>query len=197
MMCMKTSSLCHRLHYVDENKCTCRQQGEIMVKPGRNQAGAVREPPVPGSYAGRGAQEFAARIAGLQEDLTLGLGRLMQRMKNSNFRQLWRLTQALERLRQGGLTHTNKKNAGRSEEVVENTGQHDIMSAQNERFCVQNYRNLRELHDFFAVSHDIFASLRPKHGRVGLRPATGGTRGRMDMRPAILALLYRRIGGST
>ena len=87
----------------------------------------------------------------------------MRRIRDSNIRQLLRLTQALANPRQGALTHTNKKNEGRSEEVIENTGPHDFMSVKNERFCVRDCRNLRKSRDFFTVSHHIFAYLRPKN----------------------------------
>ena len=64
-------------------------------------------------------------------------GLLMQRMEDSSLRQLLRLTQASANLRQGALTPTNKKNEGRSEEVIENTGPHDIMSAENSDFVCE------------------------------------------------------------
>jgi len=53
---------------------------------------------------------------------------MMQRMEDSNVRRLWRLTTTLIRIRQGGMTQKDVKNADRSGYVAENKGQHDTMS---------------------------------------------------------------------
>ena len=136
-------------------------KGKRWCSQDKNQVGIVNRPYLI-STLGEVPGEFAARIASLPEDMA-AREFVMQRMKDSALRQLWRLASALESLRPGALTHTNKKNAGRSEEVVENTRPHDIMPAKKSAFVCESYGNLRKLHDFFAVSHDIFACLRPKN----------------------------------
>ena len=89
-------------------------------------------------------------------------GCLMQHIEDSDFRQLSPPIQGLENLRQGALTHTNKKNAGRSEEVVENTRAQDIMSAENGDFACEITELIANCTTFSRVLHDIFADLRPK-----------------------------------
>jgi hypothetical protein len=52
---------------------------------------------------------------------------LLQRMEDSNLRRLWRLTNTLMKVRQGGLTPKDVKNADRSGDVHENKGAMDKM----------------------------------------------------------------------
>jgi hypothetical protein len=56
---------------------------------------------------------------------------LMQRMEDSNLRQLWRLTNVLFKVRDGALTRRDIKNEGRTDYVYENTGMDDKLSGEN------------------------------------------------------------------
>jgi hypothetical protein len=52
---------------------------------------------------------------------------LLQRMEDAHLRRLWRLTNTLMKVRQGGLTPKDVKNEGRSGNVYENKGLDDKM----------------------------------------------------------------------
>jgi hypothetical protein len=53
---------------------------------------------------------------------------LMQRMKHSSLRPLWRLTNVLFKVRNGALAHRDVKNEGTSGDVYENKGVSDTMT---------------------------------------------------------------------
>jgi hypothetical protein len=55
---------------------------------------------------------------------------LLQKMEDSHLRRLWRLTNTLMKIRQGGLAPKDVKNEDRSGNVYENKGTDDIMSDQ-------------------------------------------------------------------
>ena len=63
---------------------------------------------------------------------------LMQRMEDSNLRQLWRLTNVLFKVRNGALTRRNVKNEDRSDYVYENTCTEDKMSGDGASFLQEN-----------------------------------------------------------
>ncbi len=63
---------------------------------------------------------------------------LMQRMEDSNLRQLWRLTNVLFKVRNGALTHRDVKNEGRPGDVYENKGEDDKMSGNLAVFLQEN-----------------------------------------------------------
>jgi len=52
----------------------------------------------------------------------------MTEMKLAALRQLWRLTKVLFKLGKGALAHKDVKNAGRSGDMYENTGNTDEMT---------------------------------------------------------------------
>jgi len=70
--------------------------------------------------------ENLAALAAPQDDPSM----LMQRMDDSNLRQLWRLTNVLFKVRSGGLTSKDVKNGDRSGDVYENKGEPDKMSSE-------------------------------------------------------------------
>ncbi len=76
---------------------------------------------------------LAAKTAPLDEK-----SQLMQRLEDSNLRQLWRLTNLLLRLRNGGPTLRDVKNEATSGDVYENKGEHDKMSGENDDFLQEN-----------------------------------------------------------
>jgi hypothetical protein len=55
---------------------------------------------------------------------------LLQKMEDSHLRRLWRLTNTLMKIRQGGLAPKDVKNEDRSGNVYENKGTDDILSDQ-------------------------------------------------------------------
>src|ERR1035441_2751676 len=55
---------------------------------------------------------------------------LLQRMEDSHLRRLWRLTNTLMKLRQGGLTPKDVKYEGRSGNVDENKGPQDKLTEE-------------------------------------------------------------------
>jgi hypothetical protein len=55
---------------------------------------------------------------------------LMQRMEDSNLRQLWRLTNVMFKVRNGALTRRDVKNEGRTDYVYENTVADDKLSGE-------------------------------------------------------------------
>ena len=74
--------------------------------------------------------ENLAALTAPQDEKSL----LMQRMEDSSLRQLWRLTNMLFRVRNGGLTLRDVKNEDRPGYVYENTGDDDKMSSEKEGF---------------------------------------------------------------
>ncbi len=78
-------------------------------------------------------ENLAAKTAPLDEKSLL-----MQRREDSNLRQLWRLTNLLLRLRNGGPTLRDVKNEATSGDVYENKGEHDKMSGENDDFLQEN-----------------------------------------------------------
>jgi hypothetical protein len=60
---------------------------------------------------------------------------LLQRMEDSYLRRLWRLTNMLMRVRGGGLTRRDVKNADRSGDLYENKGDDDKMSEEKSDIC--------------------------------------------------------------
>jgi hypothetical protein len=65
----------------------------------------------------RSSENMAALMAPQDENALL-----MQRMEDSNLRQLWRLTNTLIKVRNGALTHKDVKNEDRPDYVHENKG---------------------------------------------------------------------------
>jgi len=78
--------------------------------------------------------ENLAALTAPQDEKSL----LMQRMEDSSLRQLWRLTNMLFRVRNGGLTLRDVKNGTTSGDVHENTGDDDKMSSENPGFLQEN-----------------------------------------------------------
>jgi len=74
--------------------------------------------------------ESLAALAAPQDEKSL----LMQRMEDSNLRQLWRLTNVLFKVRNGALTRRDVKNEDCSGDVYENTGADDKLSGENTGF---------------------------------------------------------------
>ena len=67
----------------------------------------------------------------------------LQRMEDSNLRRLWRLTNTLMKVRQGGLRQKDVKNAGRSGDMYENKGSGDTMTETKIDFVSENARDLQ------------------------------------------------------
>ncbi len=63
---------------------------------------------------------------------------LMQRLEDSSLRQLWRLTNMLFRVRNGGLTLRDVKNEDRPGYVHEKKGDDDKMSSEKQGFLQEN-----------------------------------------------------------
>jgi len=59
---------------------------------------------------------------------------LMQRMEDSSRHQLWRLTNALFKVRNGALIHKDVKNEDRPDYVHENKGEWDKMDDNRDGF---------------------------------------------------------------
>ena len=78
-------------------------------------------------------ENFAAMMAPKDENALL-----MQRMEDSNLRQLWRLTNVLFKVRNGALSHKNVKNEDRSWDVHENKGEGDKMDDNPSGFLAEN-----------------------------------------------------------
>jgi hypothetical protein len=78
-------------------------------------------------------ENLAALVAPRNENALL-----MQRLEDSSLRQLWRLTNMLFRLRNGGLTLRDGKNGDRPGYVHENIGDVDKMSSENHRLLHEN-----------------------------------------------------------
>jgi hypothetical protein len=78
-------------------------------------------------------ENLAALVAPRNENALL-----MQRLEDSSLRQLWRLTNMLFRLRNGGLTLRDGKNGDRPGYVHENTGDDDKMSSEEHGFLQEN-----------------------------------------------------------
>ena len=81
----------------------------------------------------RSPESLAALIAPRDENALL-----MQRMEDSSLRKLWRLTNMLFRVRNGGLTLRDVKNEDRPGYVHENTGDDDKMSSEKHEFLQEN-----------------------------------------------------------
>jgi hypothetical protein len=78
-------------------------------------------------------ENLAALVAPRDENALL-----MQRLEDSSLRQLWRLTNMLFRVRNGGLTLRDGKNGDRPGYVHENTGDGDKMSSEKHGFLQEN-----------------------------------------------------------
>jgi hypothetical protein len=63
---------------------------------------------------------------------------LMQRQEDSSLRQLWRLTNMLFRVRNGGLALRDVRNEGTSGDVYENKGDSDKMSSEKDGILQEN-----------------------------------------------------------
>ena len=59
---------------------------------------------------------------------------LMQRVEDSGLHQMWGLTYALIKVRNGALTHKDVKNEGTSGDVYENKGESDKMDDNRDDF---------------------------------------------------------------
>ena len=86
----------------------------------------------------RSCENMAALMAPQDENALL-----MQRMEDSNLRQLWRLTNTLIKVRNGALTHKDVKNEDRPDYVHENKGAHDTMPENQSDFLAENARFAR------------------------------------------------------
>jgi hypothetical protein len=75
----------------------------------------------------RSSENLAALMAPRDQNALL-----MQRMEDSNLRQLWRLTNTLIKVRKGALTKKDVKNEDRSDYVYENKGEYDKMSSEKQ-----------------------------------------------------------------
>ena len=62
----------------------------------------------------------------------------MQRMEDSNLRRLWRLTNTLEKVRNGALARKDVKNADRSHDMYENKDTHDTMTGMKNEIVSEN-----------------------------------------------------------
>jgi len=81
----------------------------------------------------RSPESLAALIAPRDENALL-----LQRVEDSSLRKLWRLTNMLFRVRNGGLTLRDVKNKDRPGSVHENTGDGDKMSSDNAGLLQKN-----------------------------------------------------------
>ena len=88
-------------------------------------------------------------INGLPENHTTLMARndesamLMQRVEDSGLHQMWGLTYALIKVRNGALTHKDVKNEGTSGDVYENKGEGDKMDDNRSGFLSANARVAR------------------------------------------------------
>jgi hypothetical protein len=78
------------------------------------------------------AENLAALVAPQDQNALL-----MQRMEDSNLRQLWRLTNVLFKLRNGALAQRDVKNEGTSGDVYENKGTNDTMPDNQDDFLTE------------------------------------------------------------